>query len=56
MESWENSPKQEILLTMREVKLKKYHTSNGIFVSEQFEDHVDVMEQESEFLGMGVHH
>ena len=38
------------------VKIKKYHADNGIFNSHDFVAHINAMEQEIDFSGVGAHH
>ena len=42
--------------TLNGVKVKQYHTDNGVFTAQSFVDQVHRMEQQLTFSGIGAHH
>jgi len=38
------------------IKVKKYHSDNGIFASDEFKEEARLQEQETDFSGVGAHH
>jgi hypothetical protein len=38
------------------IHIKKYHTDNGIFISEAWKEHLHGLQQSQKILGTGVHH